>query len=175
MAFEGFKKFMGMIPPDEDLEDDEDTMQDELDGEEESVAYSYGGDTGNLDSTGGTGPYSSLGSSFSSGREESSKVARIHDDGQLQVVLVKPERFEDASTIADHLQAKRTVVVNTDSLAQDVRRRRIDFLSGVAYADGGTIKKASNTTFVITPSTVGVMGDSTSEDSDSSSNNGIYY
>ena len=30
---------------------------------------------------------------------------------QLKVVLVKPERFEDASTIADHLNNKRTVVL----------------------------------------------------------------
>lgn len=175
MAFEGFRKFMGMIPPDEDLEDDEDTMQDEMDSEEEPVSYSYGSDAGGLDSVGGSDPYASIGNPFSSSREESGKVARIHDDGQLQVVLVKPERFEDASTIADHLQAKRTVVVNTDSLAQDIRRRLIDFLSGVAYADGGTIKKASNTTFVITPSTVGVMGDSTSEEGDTSGVNGVYY
>ena len=36
------------------------------------------------------------------------KVVNIHATTQLKVVLVKPERFEDASTIADHLNNKRT-------------------------------------------------------------------
>lgn len=102
-------------------------------------------------------------------------MVNIHQGNQPQVVLVKPERFEDATAIADHMQAKRTVVVNTDSVVQDVRRRLIDFLSGVAYAEGGTIKKASNTTFVITPNTVGVMGDSVLDEGDTDANGGVYY
>ena len=43
------------------------------------------------------------------------KVVNIHATTQLKVVLVKPERFEDASTIADHLNNKRTVVLNLES------------------------------------------------------------
>ena len=39
------------------------------------------------------------------------KVVNIHATTQLKVVLVKPERFENASEIADHLKEKRTVVV----------------------------------------------------------------
>ena len=39
------------------------------------------------------------------------KVVNIHATTQLKVVLVKPEHFEDASTIADHLNNKRTVVL----------------------------------------------------------------
>ena len=35
------------------------------------------------------------------------KVVNIHATTQLQVVLVKPERFEDASAVADHLNDKR--------------------------------------------------------------------
>ncbi|MBP5618541.1 MAG: cell division protein SepF [Clostridia bacterium] len=78
---------------------------------------------------------------------------------QLQVVLVKPERFEDAPGIADHLNAKRTVVLNLESAPKDVVRRLVDFLSGVAYANKGQIKRAANNTFVITPNNVDVSGD----------------
>ena len=39
------------------------------------------------------------------------KVVNIHATTQLKVVLVKPERFENASEIADHLKDKRTVVL----------------------------------------------------------------
>lgn len=108
------------------------------------------------------------------GEEEprkSNKVVNIHATAQLQVVLVKPERFDDASTVADHLNAKRTVVLNLESANKDVARRILDFLSGVAYANDGQIKKVANCTFIITPYNVGVMGDLLDE----LENNGLYF
>ena len=42
----------------------------------------------------------------------SNKVVNIHTTTQLQVVLVSPSRFENASEIADHLRDKRTVVLS---------------------------------------------------------------
>ncbi|MBQ6706358.1 MAG: cell division protein SepF [Clostridia bacterium] len=105
------------------------------------------------------------------GSRKSNKVVNIHATAQLQVVLVKPERFDDASTIADHLNAKRTVVLNLESANKDVARRILDFLSGVAYANDGQIKKVANCTFIITPYNVGVMGDLLDE----LENNGLYF
>ena len=51
------------------------------------------------------------------------KVVNIHATAALKVVLVKPERFENASEIADHLREKRTVVLNLESTNKDVARR----------------------------------------------------
>lgn len=96
---------------------------------------------------------------FDSSDKRSNKVVNIHATTQLQVVLVKPERFEDASGIADHLNAKRTIVLNLESANKDVTRRLIDFLSGVAYANNGQIKRVANSTYIITPYNVGIMGD----------------
>ena len=48
------------------------------------------------------------------------KVVNIHATTQLKVVLVKPERFENASEIADHLKEKRTVVINLESTNKDI-------------------------------------------------------
>ena len=88
------------------------------------------------------------------------------------VVLRQPKKFAEASSIADDMLVKKTIVLNTDSLSQDVRRRIVDFLSGVAYANGATIKKASNTTFVMTPDTVGIVGEeSTGDDEDTNTSN----
>ena len=87
------------------------------------------------------------------------KVVNIHATTQLKVVLVKPEHFEDASTIADHLNNKRTVVLNLESTNKEVSRRLVDFLSGVAYANNGQIKRVANSTFIITPYNVDIMGD----------------
>ena len=90
---------------------------------------------------------------------ESNKILNINATTQLEVVLVKPERFEDASSIADHLNSKRTVVLNLESTNKDISRRLVDFLSGVAYANNGQIKRVANSTFIITPYNVGIMGD----------------
>ncbi len=104
-------------------------------------------------------------------RGKGNKVVNIHATAQLQVVLVKPERFDDASAVADHLNAKRTVVLNLESANKDVARRILDFLSGVAYANDGQIKKVANCTFIITPYNVGLMGDLLDE----LENNGLYF
>ena len=89
----------------------------------------------------------------------SNKVVNIHTTTQLQVVLVKPERFEEAASIGDNLNAKRTVVLNLESTNRDIARRLLDFLSGVAYANNGQIKRVANSTYIITPYNVDVMGD----------------
>jgi len=100
-----------------------------------------------------------------------SKVVNIHATTQLKVVLVKPERFENASEIADHLKEKRTVVVNLESTHKDIARRLIDFLSGVAYAGEGKIKKVAVNTYIITPYSVDIQGDLIDE----LENNGLYF
>ena len=85
--------------------------------------------------------------------------------------VVKPERFDDASSIADHLNAKRTVVLNLESTNKEVSRRLVDFLSGVAYANEGQIKRVANSTFIITPYNVDFMGDLLDE----LENNGVFF
>ncbi|MBQ8495409.1 MAG: cell division protein SepF [Clostridia bacterium] len=99
------------------------------------------------------------------------KILNINATAQLQVVLVKPERYDDAVGIAEHLNHKRTVVLNLESANKDASRRILDFLSGVAFANNGLIKKVANCTFIITPYNVGVMGDLLDE----LENNGFYY
>ena len=83
----------------------------------------------------------------------------INTTAQLQVILVKPEEFEDAQDIADNLISKRTVLLNIENLNKDLSRRLIDFLSGVAYAQGGNIKRVANRTYIITPYNVDILGD----------------
>ena len=100
----------------------------------------------------------------------SNKVVNIHTTTQLQVVLVKPDRYENASEVADHLREKRTVVLNLESVNKELARRLVDFLSGVTYAQDGKIKKVANSTFIITPYNVDIMGDLIDE----LENNGLY-
>ena len=87
------------------------------------------------------------------------KVMNIQATAQLQVVLVKPEVFTDAKQIADHLIAKKTVVLNLETASAENKRRIIDFLVGVAYANGGSLKPVANLTYIITPYNVGFIGE----------------
>jgi Uncharacterized protein conserved in bacteria len=87
------------------------------------------------------------------------KVVNIHATTQLKVVLVKPESYSDSTSIADHLNAKRTIVLNLESANRETARRIIDFLGGVAYANNGQMQKVANATYIITPYSVEIMGD----------------
>ena len=102
--------------------------------------------------------------------KKDNKVVNIHTTTAVQVVLSKPERFEQAAEIADHLREKRTVVMNLETTNKDVAKRLVDFLSGVAYANDGKIKKVAINTYIITPFNVDIMGDLIDE----LENNGVY-
>ncbi len=98
--------------------------------------------------------YPSVGSERRSG-----KVVNINATTQLQVVLVKPDRFDNVAEIAEHLRDKHAVVLNLESASKDVARRLVDFLSGCAYALDGKIKKVAVSTYIITPYNVDIVGD----------------
>lgn len=165
-----FKGFMG-IPEDEyDDEEDLDYDRDFDDPEEEDEEEPSG-----------------FGSSSASRRppvttpaftmpepepEPAGKVVSIHSSSQYQVVVAKPERFEDASGIADHLIAKRAVLLNLEAVTPDLKRRLVDFLSGVAYTNGGQIKPVANSTYIITPCNVNIMGESMIDELGS---HGVYF
>ncbi len=103
-------------------------------------------------------------------RGRSNKVLNIATTTQLQVVLVKPEEYEEARAIGDHLNKKCTVVLNLESANRETARRLLDFLSGVAYANNGNLKKVANSTYIITPYNVGFTGDIIDE----LENNGVF-
>ena len=98
------------------------------------------------------------------------KVVNIHATTQMQVVLVKPDRFDNVSDIAEHLRSKHAVVLNLEATNKDVARRLVDFLSGCAYALDGKIKKIAISTYLITPYNVDILGDVVDE----LENNGLY-
>ena len=111
-----------------------------------------------------------LSSSGSSSNASNGKVVNIHTTAQMQVVLVKPDRFDNVSDIAEHLRSKHAVVLNLESTNKDVARRLVDFLSGCAYALDGKIKKIAISTYIITPYNVDIVGDLIDE----LENNGVY-
>ncbi len=103
--------------------------------------------------------------------KRSNKVVNIHATAQLQVALVKPEQYESAREIADHLRDKRTVVLNLEHTDKNVAVRILDFVSGVAYAQDGKVKRVAISTYIITPYNVDIVGDLVDE----LESNGLYF
>ena len=90
---------------------------------------------------------------------------------KTKMVLANPQTFEDAAGIADSLRRKSAVLMNVENASKDVQRRLIDFLSGVAYALDGKIKRVSAQAYILTPASVDLVGESV-EDFESS---GLYF
>lgn len=102
-----------------------------------------------------------------------SKVVNINATAKLAVALFKPERFgEETRAIADELIKTHTVVLNLENTNKDMSRRIIDFLSGVAYANNGKIKKVASSTFIIIPNHVDLTGDDLLDELE---NSGVYF
>ena len=101
------------------------------------------------------------------------KVVNISATAKLSVALFKPERFgEETRNIADELIKTHTVVLNLENTNKDMARRIIDFLSGVAYANRGKIKKVATSTFIIIPNNVDLTGDDLLDELEHS---GVYF
>ena len=105
-------------------------------------------------------------------RPREGKVVSFGSGGaQQQVVLMKPERFEAAATIADQLRARHPVLINLETTPKEDMRRLVDFLSGAAYALDGKVRKIAAYTFIITPPNVDLVGDLMDE----LENSGMYF
>ena len=84
---------------------------------------------------------------------------QVVTSNKTQLILVRPESFNDAPAIAANMRAKKAVVLNLEGVDQDLARRIVDFLSGCGYALDGTAKKVSTSTYVFCPYNMEVLGD----------------
>ncbi len=100
------------------------------------------------------------------------RVVNIKAQARVRVVIVKPNCFQDSSSIVDYLKDNKTVVLNLESTDKEASRRIIDFVSGAAYANNGQIKCIANRTFIITPYNVDVIGEDVIDELE---NNGVFF
>ena len=110
--------------------------------------------------------------------DEDDDAAEFEDEPQERDMFEeRRSRYDDRRNKVVNIHAttqlkdKRTVVLNLESTNKDVARRLIDFLSGVAYAGEGKIKKVAANTYIITPYHVDIEGDLIDE----LENNGLYF
>ncbi len=75
-----------------------------------------------------------------------------------KVIIAEPSAFAEAQEIADHLKAKKAVIVNLQRIQTDQARRVVDFLGGTVYAIGGEIQQIDDKIFFCAPENVEVAG-----------------
>ena len=80
-------------------------------------------------------------------------------DASIELKVVRPEEFDEVSTIADYLLDGCTVVLNLELLDAPQTLRMLDFLNGVTYSTNGEIKNVAKSTYIITPHNVDVSDD----------------
>lgn len=90
--------------------------------------------------------------------EKKSREVKINTTTTLQIVLARPTDFSEVKSIGDDLNASKTVLLNLETVKNEDAKRILDFLSGVAYANGADIKMMAQKTFAIMPRNVGFSG-----------------
>ena len=125
--------------------------------EEEDDDYGFGPMTTSTGaSTGVTGGVSAVGSSAG----YSSPVLSVNKSASKQeVVLFRPNSFNDITKAADDLCANRAVVVNMEGVDKAMARRVVDFLSGSVYALQGSVTKIAQSAYLFCPNNMNVLGD----------------
>lgn len=98
-------------------------------------------------------------SPFTARKQQNKVVSLPGANSQFKVVVLQPEKFEDAQDICDHLKSNKPIVVNLEGLEKESAKKILDFLSGAVYALDGTIQKVSVNIFLIAPVNVDVLGD----------------
>ena len=148
----------------EDEEDFEDEYEDEYEeepaeAEEEVVEEPKPARSARAAKAERTAPAATRTAARPAAAASSGSIVNLHTNSNLQVILVKPDRYENVSEVADHLRNKCAVVLNLESTNTDTARRLVDFLSGCAYAVAGKIKKVALSTYISTPYNVDIVGD----------------
>lgn len=95
---------------------------------------------------------------ISSARDAKNREVKIAATTTLQIVLARPTDFSEVKSIGDDLNDQKTVLLNLETVKGEDAKRILDFLSGVAYANGADIKMMAQKTFAIMPKNVGFQG-----------------
>jgi cell division inhibitor SepF len=96
-------------------------------------------------------------------RRRKAPVLNLHTHRSMEIVVLEPASFDEARAGADHLKARRPVIVNLRDADRELGRRIVDFICGVTYAVDGQMQRVGDDIFLFTPSTVTVMAESARE------------
>lgn len=127
-----FNKFKTWITEEE--EDEVDVAEDELEQEDEELDQ-----------------FTSIANT------KTAKIVNLHTSSPMKVVIVEPKKYEEVTTIADHLKQKKAVIVNLENLNDpSIRKSIFEFMNGAVYVLDGGIQKVSKGIFILAPNNVDI-------------------
>jgi len=81
------------------------------------------------------------------------------ETAEAYVVFKRLKDFTMASQVADKMVERKIVILNLESCDDEIARRVLDFIGGVAYACGSMVKRIAGRVFMITPKGVSADGE----------------
>ncbi len=103
--------------------------------------------------------HSAIYPNYQSDRTQTNLVDINSSSARPNVVFKQIERFDDVGPVADEINEKRIVILNLETCPNDITRRVLDFLYGVAYANAGKIKRVAGRAYIINPNNVQLTGE----------------
>ncbi len=85
------------------------------------------------------------------------EAPKLGSPSTAQVVLLEPEKINDAQKICNELKSGKTVVINTERLSKEDMTRVLDFASGATYALDGSMREISDRVHVLAPYNVDIQ------------------
>ena len=88
---------------------------------------------------------------------KTAKIYNLHTASPMKVVIVEPKKYDEVTTIADHLKQKKAVIVNLENLNDpSIRKSIFEFMNGAVYVLDGGIQKVSKGIFILAPNNVDI-------------------
>lgn len=86
------------------------------------------------------------------------KVVSLHSTAgkNMNLILTKPQKFEEAQKIVMHIKNNKPVLVNLETASAPDAKKIIDFVSGATFALDGDMRKVNQHIFVFAPANVDV-------------------
>ncbi|MDO4541212.1 MAG: cell division protein SepF [Bacillota bacterium] len=145
MAFDVFKRVLGVYDNYEDGYEEDSFNDEENDVEEEPISSRRE-------------RYNSRRTSDFSFRDGSSYAEERRSNSPVQMVLVKGKKYSDVERIAENLKQRRSVIINFEGVEAQQAQRVIDYLCGTTFAMSGVVQKLSNRTFIFAVGQVDLVG-----------------
>ena len=73
-----------------------------------------------------------------------------------EIVVFQPNTFNEAQQVAEHIKARKSVIINMKRTDKELGKRIIDFLSGINYAVDGNVQKIADNIFLFAPAHIEV-------------------
>lgn len=89
----------------------------------------------------------------------SSTVRPLNYADPVKPIVINPRSYDDAQEIGEQFKNRQPVIVNLEDMDGDLRRRLVDFVSGLCFGLDGKVERVTHGVYLLTPSDVKVAMD----------------